>query len=72
MSFVVLETVEVLVSLVAYVAFVWLILLHTHSSGIRLIIVRIKDRESAVSVLLQSLVLVAVSLVIFQAVCISI
>lgn len=65
---VVFEAVQVLVSFVAHVAFVWLLLLHTYRARIWLVIVGIQDGEGAVSVLLQPLVLVPVSLVVFQAV----
>lgn len=64
----VFKTVEVLVSLVANIAFVWLLFLHANCAGVGLIVLGVEDREGAVAILLQALILMAVSLVILQAV----
>jgi len=68
MRLVVLEPVQILVSLLADVALVRLLLLHTHSAGIWRLGVRVNDRKGAISVLMESLVVVSVRFVILQAV----
>jgi len=72
MCFMILETVEVLVSLVAHIALVRFFLLHTDCAWVWLIIVRVQYRESTVSIFLQSLVLVTMSFVVFQTISIAI
>lgn len=62
MSTVVLEPVEVLVALATHLASVRLLLLHADSAGVWYRGKRVDDGESAVLVLLQLLVLVAVLL----------
>lgn len=66
------ETIEVLVSFVAHVALIWLLLLHPNRARIWLVVIWIQNGESAISILLQPLVLVTMSLVIFEAVGITI
>lgn len=72
MSLVVFEAVEVLVSLVAHVAFIWLLLLHAYRARIWLVVIRIQDGECAIPVLLQPLVLVSMRFVVFEAVCVAV
>ena len=60
MSLVILEAVEVLVPLLTDIALVWLLLFHTLGPGIWCLRVRIDDRECAITVLVQSLIIVAV------------
>ena len=72
MCLVIFETVKVLISFVAYIALVWLLLLHANSAWIWLIVIRVQNGKGAISVLLQPLVLVTMSLVVFQAVSITI
>lgn len=72
MRFVIFETVKVLISLMTHVTFVRFLFLHPNSPWIRLIVIGVKDREGTISILLESLILVAVSFVILQSVGISI
>ena len=72
MCFVIFETVEVLVSFVAHVTLVWFLLLHADSARVWLVVVRIENRECTISILLQSLVLMAMSLVILETVCVAV
>lgn len=55
----ILETVEVLVPLLAHIALVWLLLLHSLRAGVRSLSVRVDNRECAVAILVQPLVIVA-------------
>jgi hypothetical protein len=64
MRSVVFQTVQVLVALAAHFAAIRLLLLHADGSGIRDRSQRVDNRESAVFVLLQLLVLVTVLLTI--------
>lgn len=66
MSLVVLQSIEILVSLVAYITFVWLLLFHSYCARISCVCIGIEDRESAITILLESLVLVAMGFVIFE------
>lgn len=72
MRFVIFETVKVLISLMTHVTFVRFLFLHPNSPWIRLVVIGVKDREGTISILLESLILVAVSFVILQSVGISI
>jgi hypothetical protein len=58
MCLVVLEAIQVLVSLLAHVALVWLFLLHSLCPRIWSLSVGVNNRECAVTVLMQSLVVV--------------
>lgn len=59
MCFVVLQAVQILVSLLADFAFVWLLLLHTHGAWVWCRCLRIDNRESAVCIIVEPLVVVA-------------
>lgn len=62
------EAVKILVPLVTHIAFVRLFFLHAHCAWVWLIVVRVKDRECAVAVFLQSLILVSMCFVVFETV----
>jgi len=68
MRSVVLETVEVLISLPTYFAAVWLLLLHAHRTGIRNGGERVDNGEGTVVVFLELLILVAMLLVVLETV----
>ena len=60
----VFQTVEVLIPLVAVLALMRLLLLHSSLTRVRSRRLRVDDREGAVPILMQLLVLVAVLLVV--------
>lgn len=62
MSFVVLKTIQIFVPLLANLALVWFLLLHSHGSWVRCVIVRVNNGECAVAIFVQALVLMAVLL----------
>lgn len=64
----ILQAIQVLVSLPADFTPVRLLLLHANSTGIRNTSCRVDNGESAVGVLFQLLVLMAVLLVVFEAI----
>lgn len=65
---VVLEAVQVLVALPAHLAAIWLLFLHADGARVGDRRRRVDDRESAVGVLLQLLILVTVLLVVLETV----
>lgn len=54
------QTVQILVSLLAHFALVWFLLLHTLCAGVGCLSIGIHNRECAVTILVQSLVVVTV------------
>lgn len=72
MGLVVFQTIQVLVSFVTDITFVGLLLLHADRTRVWLVVVRIQNRKCAIAVLLQSLVLVSVGFVVFEAVSVTI
>lgn len=72
MRFMIFETVEVFVSFVTHIALVWFLLFHANSTWVWLVVVWIQDRESAIAVLLQPLILMTMRFVIFETVSIAI
>ena len=55
---VILEPVQVLLSPLAYIALIWLLLLHALRSGVWCLRIRLDDRQGSIAVLVQSLITV--------------
>ena len=60
MGHVILEAVEILVSLLAYLALVWLFLFHAHDSRIWCLGIGVDNRVGAIPIVMKTLVVVSV------------
>ena len=60
MRLVILQAIQILVSLLAYITFVGLFLLHTFGASVWRLCIRIHDGERAIAIFMQALVVMTV------------
>ncbi len=60
MRLVVFQSVQILVALLANIAFVWFLLFHAHGTRVWSLGIRVDNRKCAVSILVESLVVMTV------------